>query len=63
MRNLLYIVVTTMILAACVGDGKEHAVLDRAQRIINDHPDSALFILDSLEQSSHDKQMRHCLPF
>ena len=54
MRNLLYIVVTTMILAACVGDGKEHAVLDRAQRIINDHPDSALFILDSLEQSSHD---------
>lgn len=54
MRNLLYIVVTTMILAACVGDGKERAVLDRAQRIINDHPDSALFILDSLEQSSHD---------
>ena len=52
MRNLLYIVVTTVILAACVGGGKERAVLDIAQRIINERPDSALAILDSLEPSS-----------
>ena len=54
MRNLLYIIVTTVILAACVGGGKERAVLDRAYNIINDYPDSALVILDSLEPSSHD---------
>ena len=54
MRNLLYIVVTTVILAACVGGGKERAVLDLAQRIINERPDSALAILDSLEPSSQD---------
>ena len=41
-----------VILAACAGGGKERAVLDRAQRIINDSPDSALTILDSLEPSS-----------
>ena len=54
MRNLLYIIVTTVILAACVGGGKERAVLDRAHNIINNYPDSALVILDSLEPSSHD---------
>ena len=54
MRNLLYIIITTVILAACVGGGKERAVLDRAHNIINDYPDSALVILDSLEPSSHD---------
>ena len=54
MRNLLYIVVTTVILAACVGGGKERAVLDIAQRIINERPDSALAILDSLEPTSQD---------
>lgn len=49
MRKLLYIIVSTVILAACVGNGKERAVLEMAQRIINDYPDSALTILDSLE--------------
>ena len=37
-----------------MGNGKERAVLEMAQRIINDYPDSALTILDSLEPSSHD---------
>ena len=63
MRNLLYIVVTTVILAACVGGGKERAALDMAQRIINERPDSALAILDSLEPSSQDfsqKYLRRC---
>ena len=54
MRKLLYIIVSTVILAACVGNGKEREVLDRAQSIINDNPDSALAMLDSLEPLSHD---------
>ena len=54
MRKLLYIIVATIILAACVGNGKERAALDAAQAIINDRPDSALAILDSLEPSSRD---------
>lgn len=54
MRKLLYIIVSTVILAACVGGGKERSVLDRARAIINDCPDSALVILDSLEPTCHD---------
>ena len=54
MRKLLYIIVATIILAACVGNGKERAALDAAQAIINDRPDSALAILDSLEPSSQE---------
>ena len=54
MRKLLYIIVSTVLFAACVGNGKERAVLEMTQRIINDYPDSALTILDSLEPSSHD---------
>lgn len=54
MRKLLYIVIAIILLAACVGSGKERAILDLAQRIINERPDSALAILDSLEPSSQD---------
>ena len=54
MRKLLYIISVTILLAACVGSGKERAALDRAQAVINDRPDSALAILDSLEPSSQD---------
>ena len=54
MRNLFFIVVTTILLAACAGGGKERAALDAAQAVINDRPDSALGILDSLEPSSQD---------
>ena len=54
MRKLLYIIITTILLAACVGGGKERAALDAAQTIINDRPDSALAILDSLEPSSQE---------
>ena len=52
MRKLLFIIVSTVIFSACVENGKEHTVLDMAQNIINDYPDSALAILDSLEPSS-----------
>ncbi len=58
MRKLLYIVIAIILLAACVGSGKEREVLDRAQSIINDCPDSALAILDSLEPSSHDFSLK-----
>ena len=54
MRKLLYIIVATILLAACVGNGKERAALDAAQAVINDRPDSALAILDSLEPSSQE---------
>ena len=54
MRKLLYIIITTILLAACVGGGKERAAFDAAQAIINDRPDSALAILDSLEPSSQE---------
>ena len=52
MQKLLYTFVAMIILAACVGNRKEHAKLDVAESIINEHPDSALAILDSLEASS-----------
>ena len=53
MQKLLYTFVTVIILAACAGNGKEHTKLDVAQYIINERPDSALAILDSLEASSN----------
>ena len=55
MQKLLYIIiVSTIVLAACVGNEKERAALDAAQAIINQRPDSALAILDSLELSSQE---------
>ncbi|MBQ4296131.1 MAG: response regulator transcription factor [Prevotella sp.] len=52
MKKLVYIIVSFFLLSACADGGKERAVLDAAQAIINDRPDSALSILDSLEPSS-----------
>ena len=52
MKKLVYIIVSFFLLAACADSGKERAALDAAQAIINDRPDSALAILDSLESSS-----------
>ena len=52
MQKLLYTFVVVIILAACASNGKEHTKLDVAQSIINERPDSALAILDSLEASS-----------
>ena len=49
-----YIIAIILILAACAGSGNEHAALDTAQTVINDRPDSALAILDSLEPSSQE---------
>ena len=52
MKKLVYIIVSFFLLSACADSGKERVALDAAQAIINDRPDSALAILDSLESSS-----------
>ncbi len=54
MKRLSYIITLILILAACAGSGRERAALDAAQAVINDRPDSALAILDSLEPSSNE---------
>ena len=54
MKRLPYIITIILILAACANSGRERAALDAAQAVINDRPDSALAILDSLEPSSQD---------
>ena len=54
MRKLLYIALTFLLLASCAGQRRYDAALRRAQAILNDAPDSALAILDSLESSSQD---------
>ena len=48
MQRLFYVVIATILIAACVGNGKEREVLDRVQAVINDHPDSALAISPNL---------------
>ena len=50
MRKLLYLVIFLMF-AACGGNGRNETVLRRAQHIINDAPDSALTLLDSLSDA------------
>ncbi len=54
MRKLLYIALTFLLLASCAGQRRYDAALQRAQAILNDAPDSALALLDSLESSSQD---------
>ena len=54
MKRPLSIIAIILILAACAGGGRERAALDAAQAVINNRPDSALAILDSMESSSQD---------
>ena len=54
MRKLLYIALTFLLMASCAGQRRYDAALQRAQAILNDAPDSALALLDSLESSSQD---------
>ena len=53
MKNL-FMFVCVLFLAACGGQSHWQSELDTIGSIINDYPDSALVILDSLEPSSHD---------
>ena len=54
MRKLLYIALTFLLMASCAGQRRYDAALRRAQAILNDAPDSALALLDSLESLSRD---------
>ena len=58
---LLFFVALT---AACGGSGPVRQQLDRAERLMTDHPDSALAILDAMDRQSlrtPKRQARHAL--
>ena len=52
MRKLLYIVLSLLLLASCVGQRRYDTSLRRVQILLNDAPDSALVLLDSMEAFS-----------
>lgn len=54
MRKLLYIVLSFLLLASCAGQRRHNTALRRAQAILNDAPDSALTLLDSMEAFSSE---------
>ena len=54
MRKLLYIVLSFLLLSSCAGQRRHDAALRRAQAILNDAPDSALTLLDSMEAFSSE---------
>jgi hypothetical protein len=58
MKRLLYIIIGVFLLQGCSERQEYRAALFRAEAVMNDHPDSALLILDSLGQ--HEKEFgRH----
>ena len=58
MKRIVYLVIVIGVLLGC-GERREYReMLSRAEKMMNDHPDSALMILDSLGQ--HEKEFgRH----
>ena len=62
MRKLLHIALTFLLLASCVGQRRHDTSLRRVQILLNDAPDSALTLLDSMEafstKFSHGTLMR-----
>jgi tetratricopeptide (TPR) repeat protein len=58
MKRIVYLVIVIGVLLGC-GERREYReMLSRAEEMMNDHPDSALMILDSLGQ--HEKEFgRH----
>lgn len=65
MRRIIYIIMIVGVLIAC-SEGREHAeMLDCIDTLMNDHPDSALQILDSLKSEkphwSRSQRMRYDL--
>ena len=58
MKRIVYLVMVIGVLLGC-GERREYReMLSRAEEMMNDHPDSALMILDSLGQ--HEKEFgRH----
>ena len=60
MKNILYIIIGVALLMACSGQHEQRAKLDRIDSLMNDHPDSALTMLDSLkaEKANWSKSLR-----
>ena len=60
MKNILYIIIGVALLMACSGQHEQRAMLDRIDSLMNDHPDSALTMLDSLksEKANWSKSLR-----
>ena len=60
MKNILYIIIGVALLMACSGQHEQGAKLDRIDSLMNDHPDSALTMLDSLkaEKANWSKSLR-----
>ena len=52
MRKLIYIVLSFLLLGSCVGQRRHDTSLRRVQILLNDAPDSALVLLDSMEAFS-----------
>ncbi|WP_373761483.1 hypothetical protein [Jeotgalibaca porci] len=54
MRRLLFIAIIIILLSACTGRRAYRSVLDRAEAVMNDRPDSALLLLDSISGLTAD---------
>lgn len=58
MKQVAYIIIALCVFLACDGNRQQEETLMRAKAMMNEHPDSALAILDSLGQ--HEKEFgRH----
>jgi len=53
MRKILHLILVMALVASCAGNKRERSLLDAAQSLVNQHPDSALVLLDSLSPSAH----------
>ena len=48
MKQVAYIIIALCVFLACGGNRQQEDILMRARAVMNEHPDSALTILDSL---------------
>ena len=64
LQNIFFYFILSVCLASCVHTSDVDAALDRAQRQIETHPDSAFVTLDSLDRShltTREQKARHAL--
>lgn len=64
LQNIFFYFILSVCLASCVHTSDVDAALDRAQRQIDTHPDSAFVALDSLDRShltTREQKARHAL--
>ena len=55
MKQVAYIIIALCVFLACGGNRQQENTLMRARAVMNDHPDSAIAILDSLYR--HEAEM------